>query len=87
MLVDTIPKMGKRRNKNRKNKTTARPLLRKNYQRRRTGGFGKRQPETIYRKFLALQPWPEFIFWLKKIIKNPRVIITDMELKGRQIVN
>lgn len=40
----------------------------------------KDNPEIIYRKFLAFQPWPGVYFFTKKKGKEIRVIITDMEL-------
>lgn len=40
----------------------------------------KDKPETIYRKFLAFQPWPGIYYFTEKNDKKIRVIITDMEL-------
>lgn len=40
----------------------------------------KDNPETIYRKFLAFQPWPGIYYFTEKGDRKIRVIITDMEL-------
>lgn len=42
----------------------------------------KDNPETIYRKFLAFQPWPGIYYFTEKNGKKLRIIITDMELSG-----
>ena len=41
----------------------------------------KDNPELIYRKFLAFQPWPGIYYFAQKNNQKIRVIITDMELK------
>ena len=40
----------------------------------------KDNPETIYKKFLAFQPWPGIYYFTEKNNQRIRVIITDMEL-------
>ena len=45
----------------------------------------KDTPETIYRKFIAFQPWPGIYYFVKKDDKDTRVIITDMELKDGKL--
>ena len=40
----------------------------------------KDSPETIYRKFLAFQPWPGIYYFTQKNARKIRIIITDMEL-------
>jgi len=45
----------------------------------------KDNPETIYGKFLAFQPWPGIYYFTQKDGKNMRVIITDMELKDGKL--
>src|SRR3989344_4142026 len=47
----------------------------------------KDNPEIIYRKFLAFQPWPGIYYFAQKNNQKIRVIITDMELKdGRLLI-
>jgi len=45
----------------------------------------KDNPEIIYRKFLAFQPWPGVYYFIKKDEKDMRVIITDAELKDGKL--
>lgn len=40
----------------------------------------KDNPEIIYRKFLAFQPWPGIYYFTEKNNRKIRIIITDMEL-------
>src|SRR3989344_8963453 len=40
----------------------------------------KDDPEIIYRKFLAFQPWPGIYYFAQKNSQKTRVIITDMEM-------
>ena len=40
----------------------------------------KDNPEIIYRKFLAFQPWPGVYYFTQKNNQKFRVIITDMEM-------
>lgn len=42
----------------------------------------KDNPEIIYRKFLAFQPWPGIYYFTQKNNSKIRVIITDMELSS-----
>jgi len=48
----------------------------------------KASPETIYKKFLAFQPWPGIYYFTEKADKKIRIIITDMELSddGKLII-
>lgn len=41
--------------------------------------------EIIYRKFLAFYPWPGIYFFVEKESKKIRVIITDMEVKDKEL--
>ena len=45
----------------------------------------KDKPETIYRKFLAFQPWPGIYYFTEKNTRKIRVIITDMELSQSEL--
>ena len=45
----------------------------------------KDNPDLIYRKFLAFQPWPGIYYFTEKGGRKIRVIITDMELENGQL--
>ncbi|MEK7150571.1 MAG: hypothetical protein AAB736_03115, partial [Patescibacteria group bacterium] len=46
----------------------------------------KDKPETIYRKFLAFQPWPGIYYFAEKNGKKIRILITDMELQNSRLL-
>ena len=47
----------------------------------------KDNPEMIYRKFLAFQPWPGIYYFVQKNDRKIRVIITDMKFQnGRFLI-
>ena len=84
MLVDAIPKW-----LNGETKPTDQDHSQATFTKKITKEDGlvdinKDSPETIYRKFLAFQPWPGVYFFIQKE-KPIRVIITDLELIGGKL--
>ena len=80
MLVDTIPKWIngeiKAKEQDHNEATFTKKITKED-------GFvelEKDSPETIYRKFLAFQPWPGIYYFTQKNARKIRIIITDMEL-------
>ena len=80
MLVDTIPKWIngeiKAKEQDHNEATFTKKITKED-------GFvelEKDSPETIYRKFLAFQPWYGIYYFTQKNARKIRIIITDMEL-------
>ena len=46
----------------------------------------KDNPEIIYRKFLAFQPWPGIYYFAQKNNQKTRVIITDIEFQNGRLL-
>lgn len=86
MLTDTIPKWINREIKPIEQNHNQATFTKKISKEDGLVDLEKDKPETIYRKFLAFQPWPGIYFFANKNGKPIRVIITNMELADGKII-
>jgi len=80
MLVDTIPKWIKGEIKAKEQNHSQATFTKKINKEDGLVDLEKDNPEIIYRKFLAFQPWPGIYYFIQKNNQKTRVIITDMEM-------
>ncbi len=80
MLVEVIPKWTNREIKATEQDHSQATFTKKIVKEDGLVDLKKDKPETIYRKFLAFQPWPGIYYFTEKNGKKIRVIITDVEL-------
>src|SRR3989344_3516680 len=80
MLVDTIPKWIKGEIKAKEQDHSQATFTKKINKEDGLVDLEKDNPEIIYRKFLAFQPWPGIYYFTQKNNQKFRVIITDMEM-------
>ena len=81
MLVDVIPKWVSGEIKPKEQDHSQATFTKKIIKEDGLVDLEKDKPETIYKKFLAFQPWPGIYYFAQKNNPKIRVIITDMELK------
>ena len=80
MLVDTIPKWINGEIKAKEQDHSQATFTKKINKEDGLVDLEKDNPEIIYRKFLAFQPWPGIYCFAQKNNQKFRVIITDMEM-------
>ena len=86
MLVDTIPKWINGEIKAEKQDHSQATFTKKINKEEGFVDLEKDNPELIYRKFLAFQPWPGIYYFAQKNNQKTRVIITDMEFKNGRLL-
>jgi len=86
MLVDTIPKWINGEIKAEKQDHSQATFTKKINKEEGFVDLEKDNPELIYKKFIAFQPWPGIYYFAQKNNQKTRVIITDMEFKNGRLL-
>ena len=86
MLVDTIPKWIKGEIKAKEQDHSQATFTKKINKEDGLVDLEKDNPEIIYRKFLAFQPWPGIYYFAQKNNQKTRVIITDIEFQNGRLL-
>ena len=82
ILIDTIPKWIKGEIKAKEQDHSQATFTKKITKEDGLVDLEKDQPEMIYKKFLAFQPWPGIYYFTQKNNQKTRVIITDLKLQN-----
>jgi len=86
MLVDVIPKWIKGEIKAKEQDHSQATFTKKINKEDGLVDLEKDNPEIIYRKFLAFQPWPGIYYFAQKNNQKTRVIITDIEFQNGRLL-